>query len=130
MGMMLMKRTHRDTIRIMGLKFSAAHGVLAEEKTTPQPFEVDVEIKLDLTVPAGSDKLADTINYTRISTEVQDVIDGEHHCLIEKLAGLIIERISMLVSDGEITVRIRKPRATITIPFETVEVELKRNVKQ
>ena len=35
-----------DTIRIIGLKFAAKHGVLPEEKNLTQPFEVDIEIKL------------------------------------------------------------------------------------
>lgn len=123
-----MDRMYRDTLRIIGLKFNAAHGVLPHEQTKPQPFEVDVEITLDLSAPAMSDCIEDTVNYTIIANAVRDVIDGEHHQLIEKLAGLIIERLETIIVQGEVTVRIRKPKAPLTIPFETVEVELKRTI--
>ncbi len=43
-----------DTIRILGLQFSACHGVQPEEMTLPQPFEVDVEITRDLSDAADS----------------------------------------------------------------------------
>jgi dihydroneopterin aldolase len=115
-----------DTIRIIGLKFAAKHGVLPEEKNLTQPFEVDVEIKLDLSIPAESDQLDDTVDYSQIVSLVREVMDSEHHCLIEKLAGLILKKVSGLVREGEILVRVRKPKAPISIPFETIEVELKR----
>ena len=40
-----------DTIRIIGLRFNVRHGVRPEEETLIQPFEVDVEIPLDLSRP-------------------------------------------------------------------------------
>ena len=129
-----------DTIRVIGLKFAAKHGVLPEEKNLIQPFEVDVEIKRDLSVPAESDRLDDTVDYSRIVSIVKEVINGEYCCLIEKLAGLIIEKVSGLVREGEIIVRVRKPKAPIrlpklyggqvSIPFENIEVELQRTIKK
>ncbi|MFC1539707.1 dihydroneopterin aldolase [Candidatus Latescibacterota bacterium] len=118
-----------DSIRVVGLMFSAKHGVLPEEKVLNQPFEVDVEVKTDLSVPAVSDNLDDTVNYSLIVSRVKAVINGESYCLIEKLAGLIIEKVSELVKNGEVIVRVRKPKAPLKIPFETVEVELKRTIK-
>ncbi|MFC1511980.1 dihydroneopterin aldolase [Candidatus Latescibacterota bacterium] len=117
-----------DTIRLRGMKFMATHGVRPEEKTQTQPFEVDVEVKLDLSVPAVSDRIEDTLNYSHIIAEVEAVMNGAHHCLLERLAGLIIERLSTLVTAGEVTVRIRKPRAPVTISCDTIEVELSRKV--
>ena len=123
-----MMQPYHDTIRVIGLKFVAAHGVHESERVLPQPFEVDVEVKLDLSAAAASDQIADTVDYAGVAGAVQTVIDGEPHYLVEKLAGLIIERVGELIGRGEVTVRIRKPRAPITIPFETVEVELRRRI--
>ena len=120
----------KDTIRVIGLKFAAKHGVLPEEKNLFQPFEVDVEIERDLSVPAESDRLDDTINYSCIVSKVNEVVNGEHCCLIERLAGLIIEKMSVLVDEGELIVRVRKPRAPIGIPFDNIEVELQRTIKK
>ena len=120
----------KDTIRVLGLKFAAKHGVLPCERNLTQPFEIDVEVMCDLSVPAESDRLEDTINYSQIVSKVQQVVNGGHCYLIEKLAGRIIENVSVLVDEGEIIVRVRKPRAPISIPFDTVEVELRRVIKK
>ncbi|MFC1528848.1 dihydroneopterin aldolase [Candidatus Latescibacterota bacterium] len=119
-----------DTIRILGLQLNARHGVRHEEKTLTQPFEIDVEITSDLSGAAASDKLEDTIDYSFVVSVVKDVIQGDHCCLIERLAGLIIDRLSEEINEGEITVRVRKPRAPIEVPFKTVEVELRREIKR
>jgi len=50
-----------DRIVIAGLRELGVHGVLAEEQTRPQPFEVDVELSLDATAAGESDGLDDTV---------------------------------------------------------------------
>ena len=120
----------KDTIRVIGLKFAAKHGVLPEEKNLHQPFEVDVEIKGDLSVPAESDLLEDTVNYSLIVSIVEEVMNGEHCSLLERLAGNIIEKVSAIIDAGEVIVRVRKPRAPIGIQFDNIEVELRRTVKR
>ena len=120
-----------DTIRIQGLMFNAKHGVREEEKTLTQPFEVDVEISRRVLKATFDDKLEETINYSQVVEIVKDVMYGEQCRLIERLAGRIIERLSsILVEESEVTVRVRKPRAPIDIPFDTVEVELKRKISK
>ena len=41
------------TIVIKGLRELGVHGVLPEEQTRPQPFEVDVELHKDLSGASG-----------------------------------------------------------------------------
>ena len=118
----------RDAIRINGLLFNARHGVRPEEKTLTQPFEVDIEIKRDLSSASESDRLEDTVDYHRVVTCVKDVIYGEQCRLLERIAGRIMESLSTVIHEGELIVRIRKPRAPIDIPFSTVEVELIRDM--
>ena len=43
-----------DRILIDGLRELGVHGVLPEEQTRPQPFEVDVELDVDLDRPRAS----------------------------------------------------------------------------
>ena len=43
-----------DRILLSRMRFDGRHGVSDEERATPQPFEVDVELYLDLQ-PAGID---------------------------------------------------------------------------
>ena len=118
-----------DCIRILGLLINACHGVRPEERTLTQPFEIDVVIEHDLSKASLTDHLGDTVNYSTIVDIVKDVMHGEHVNLIERLAGRIIERIEPILDEGTITVRIRKPRAPINIPFSSMEVELSRTVK-
>ena len=118
----------KDCIRLTGLQFAAKHGVLPEEHTLYQPFEVDVEIHRDLTLAAVSDKLDDTVNYSALVDIVDRVVNGKHCDLIEHLAWNILESIAGIVYDGEVTVRVRKPKAPLKLPFQTVEVELKRTL--
>jgi len=118
----------RDSMRILNLQFNACHGVRPEEETLPQPFEVDVEITLDLSEAAASDRLKDTLDYSRVVAAVQEVMNGERCRLLERLAGKIVERLCGLVRRGEVVVRVRKPRAPLVVPFKTVEIELRREV--
>ncbi len=118
----------KDTIRVIGLQYVARHGVLPEEHTLYQPFEVDVELHRDLSIPALSDNIGDTINYSRLVDLVDRVVNGEHCELIEHLAWNILENISNIVNNGEVIVRVRKPKAPLKIPFQKVEVELQRTL--
>ncbi len=118
----------KDTIRVIGLQYVARHGVLPEEHIMYQPFEVDVELHRDLTVSALSDQLDDTINYSYLVDVVNQVVNGEHCELIEHLAWNIVKSIANMVNDGEVIVRVRKPKAPLKIPFQTVEVELQRTL--
>ena len=52
-----------DRIELRGLRSVGTHGVLAEEQTRAQPFEVDLELEADLTAAGRSDDLADTVDY-------------------------------------------------------------------
>ncbi len=118
----------KDSIRIIGLTFSACHGVQPEELTLPQPFEVDVEIKRDLSAAADSDRLDDTIDYSAVVDAVSQAVHGGHCRLVEHLAGRIFRRIEAIIPDGCVVIRVRKPRAPLEIPFNTVEVELIREL--
>jgi len=112
------------------MKFAAKHGVRSEEKILFQPFEVDVEITCDLTVPSQTDRLEDSIDYSRIAQIVQSVVNGEHCKLLETLAGRILDGLCEIVSKGSITVRVRKPRAPLPLTFESVEIELSRKINE
>ena len=119
-----------DVIRVLGLKITATHGVLPEEKTIPQLFEVDVELYSDLSKPAVSDHLEDTVDYSRIVSRVEEVMKGESCNLLERLAGKIRDTLRTCAGEGRIVVRIRKPNAPLQVPFETVEVEMRCKIKK
>ena len=55
-----------DRIVLHNMRFQGKHGYYEHELTTPQPFEVDVELVLNLQ-PAGiDDDLEKSVDYARV----------------------------------------------------------------
>jgi dihydroneopterin aldolase len=80
-----------DTIQLRGLRVVGRHGVLAEEKERAQPFEVDLDLEVDLSRAGATDALADTVDYGAVVDAVVAVVAGEHSDLLEHLAERIAE---------------------------------------
>ena len=78
-----------DTIERRGLRALGRHGVLEEEKARAQPFEVDLDLEVDLQAAGRSDDLNDTVDYGAVTDAVRAVIEGEHCDLLEHLADRI-----------------------------------------
>ena len=75
-----------DRILIAGLREMGVHGVLAEEQERAQPFQVDLELLVDVANAGSSDALSDTVDYGVICDAVRRVVADEHHQLLERLA--------------------------------------------
>jgi len=122
----------RDRIVVRGIRFDAAHGVLAEEHVVPQPFFVDVELDLDLGPAGRSDDLTKSVNYGEIVTEaVRAVGNGAHADLIEALAERVVTATTRVVEQSgvrveEIRVQVRKPLAPVSARIEWAGVEIVR----
>jgi len=115
-----------DRITLRGMRFLGRHGVDLEERLKPQPFEVDVILRGDLSAPAASDDLADTIDYSAVFMTVQHVVEGQSFRLIEALAGAVADAVLADPRIADVEVRIRKPRAPLPGAFDTVEARLRR----
>lgn len=103
------------------------HGVLAEERARAQPFEVDLDLSLDLSAAAGSDDLVDTVDYGAVVEAVAAVVEGPHCDLIERLAGCIAD--DVLALDPRITtltVQVTKLRPPVPRDLATASVRLTR----
>lgn len=122
-----MKR-QADRILLAGMRFEACHGVFAFEKTTPQPFEVDVELYVDLAAAGLSDDLADTVDYGAVFDGVAAVMTGPPVNLLEHLAARVAEAVLALDERIQaVTCRVYKPEAPLSGPFRTVMVEITRS---
>jgi 7,8-dihydroneopterin aldolase/epimerase/oxygenase len=75
-----------DRIEIRGLVAEAVHGVGEAERHSPQPFEVDLDLYLDLAPAAGADDLGATADYAAAVDAVMAVLRGRHRALLETLA--------------------------------------------
>lgn len=117
-----------DRIQLRGLRVLGTHGVLPEEATRAQPFEVDLDMAVDLGPAAGSDRLADTVDYGEVAAAVAAVVSGPSFDLLEALAGAVAS--ATLASDPRITsvtVHLRKLRPPVAVDVADVGVRITRH---
>ena len=112
-------------IMIAGLRELGVHGVLPEEQSRPQPFEVDVELEVDLTRAGESDALDDTVDYAAVSEAVSRVVRAERYQLLERLATRIAEvcRVDERVTGVAVTVRKLHPPVRAMVDHVAVHIE-------
>lgn len=113
-----------DAIRLTGLTVRGFHGVFDFEKRDGQDFVVDVALRGDLSGPAETDDLADTIDYGTLADDLAAIVAGKPYDLIEALAGALADR--CLESCAEVEVTVRKPQAAIAHAFTDVAVTVRR----
>jgi len=113
------------TIVIQGLRELGVHGVLPEEQTRPQPFEVDVELTVDLGDAGESDALDDTVDYSAVAEAISRVVRSERYHLLERLATRIAEvcRVDERVSGVTVTVRKLHPPVRAMVDHVGVRIE-------
>lgn len=111
-------------IIITGLRELGVHGVLPEEQSRPQPFEVDVELEVDLGPPGQSDNLDDTVDYSAVSEAVSRVVKNERYQLIERLATRIGEVCRTDDRVSSVTVTVRKLHPPVRAMLDHVAVRV------
>ena len=115
-----------DRISLTGLRAHGRHGVLPQEKETPQLFVVDLDLFLDLSEAGERDDLGSTIDYGALAESVHAIVEGESHSLIERLASRIVEEVLANHRVERARVTVHKPDAPITKPFQDVSVTVER----
>ena len=79
-------------IELKGLRFTAKHGVLSQERVVGGEYVVSVRVDCNLEKAVGTDDVKDTLNYA----ELYQIINKEMQTpssLLEHVAGRIGERI-------------------------------------
>jgi dihydroneopterin aldolase len=116
-----------DRITVRGIRATGFHGVYAEERSTGQPFVVDVVLHLDLAPAAASDDVTATVHYGELAGQVVAAIESDPVDLIEALAQRVADiALSYPVVD-EVEVTVHKPEAPVGVPFSDIAVTLVRN---
>ncbi len=119
-----------DRIEIRGLRARGRHGVLEQERRYGQPFVVDVTLERDLSRPATSDSLGDTVDYGTLAQQVGDAVTTTRFNLFEALAGHIAD---LALTDPSVTavqVRVAKPEAPVTVDLAEVAVVVRKERQQ
>ncbi len=116
-----------DSIRLRGLRVTARCGVLPEEVERAQPFELDLDLHVDLSRAGATDDLSDTVDYGAVCDDVVRVATERHHGLMEHL----VERIAATVLRDErvqrVDVSIRKLRPPVAHDLASSGVSICRS---
>lgn len=115
-----------DRIELRGLRVLGTHGALPEEQVRAQPFEVDLDLTVDLRAAARSDDLADTVDYGELTGLVAAVVTGERHVLLERLAQRIAETALADERVLAVDVTVRKLRPLVAVHLATAGVRIVR----
>jgi dihydroneopterin aldolase len=103
-----------DQLHLTGLQFFGLHGTEPWEKEVGRRFEVDVTLELDMTAPGKSDRLEEALDYRLVYAAARDVLVGEHHDLIERIAWRVLEEMfGRFPRVQGVRVRVGKPEAPI-----------------
>jgi dihydroneopterin aldolase len=113
------------TIELEGLELRGFHGALEEEREQGQTFLFDVEL---LAHDAGvrTDKLADTVDYTKVFECIRKVSDGQRFNLIEALAAAVADALLEAFPIVRARVRVRKPEVKLGAPIEWTAATVER----
>jgi dihydroneopterin aldolase len=115
-----------DKIELTGLRVRGYHGVYDFERRDGQDFVVDVTLHLDLSRPAATDDIADTVHYGELASQLSAVISGEPVNLLETLASRLVDVCLSAKAVAAATVTVHKPQAPIPQAFNDVSVTLHR----
>lgn len=115
-----------DRIEIKGVRAFGRHGVFEEERRNGQTFVIDVVLERDLSVPARTDALGDTVDYGTLAQQIVEAVGSTRFDLIEALAGHIAEVAMADPSVDAAEVRVAKPSAPVLVSVDEVAVVLRR----
>ncbi|HVF52120.1 MAG TPA: dihydroneopterin aldolase [Actinomycetota bacterium] len=115
-----------DVITIRDLRVETHVGVTKSERARTQTVVISIDIESDLTAPAASDDVADTVDYDKVATQVADLVRSSESSLLEHLAGKIADLVSGYKGVDGVTVEIMKERPPIDEDVGAVVVSLER----
>jgi dihydroneopterin aldolase len=115
-----------DTIELRGLRVMAYCGILPEELERRQPFEIDVDVEVDLRAAATSDELENTIDYGGLVAEIERLAIEVRYGLLERFASEVAA--SVLEHDRALaaSVTIRKLRPPVPQDLGSSGVTIRR----
>ena len=114
-----------DKIYIEGLEVQSLIGVYDWERDATQRLLVDIVLFSDLSTPATSDDVKDTLNYAEVADAVTAVAAHSKFALIEALA--LARQIFKQFPVQKITLKLSKPDILPTAQNVAVEFTRERN---
>jgi len=115
-----------DVLRLNNMVFHAYHGVWDAEREVGQRFQIDVEIRRDLSYAGRTDLLKDTVDLYKVYDVIERIVTGRKFKLVEALAESIANVLLEEFGLTSLVVRVRKPNSPIRGISDGIEVEIHR----
>lgn len=115
-----------DRVELRGLRVMALCGVLPEERARRQPFEIDVDVFVDLSRAGTTDALGDTVDYGALCQRIDDLAAAEQYSLLERFASRVAEVVLATPPVAAVTVNVRKLRPPVPQHLSTSGVSIHR----
>jgi len=115
---------HADKIFLRGLVVHARIGPC--DQTAPTPLEVDLEVAIDLSLAASSDKLTDTANYSDLAFAISGALTSSRHSSLGEAASVAAQ--AVLSTEGkvcEVLLTLRNPRVVLKGPVDQIGVSVR-----
>jgi dihydroneopterin aldolase len=97
-----------DCVFVRGLEFEGNHGYSAAERRGTRRFRVHLTLELPLGAAASSDRIADTVDYFKVSEAVVAIGTKSTFRLLEALAGAIGAKIQELYPHAAVAIELEK----------------------
>ncbi|MBO0330888.1 dihydroneopterin aldolase [[Muricauda] lutisoli] len=112
-------------IRLKNVRIHSNHGCLKEEMLIGSDYRVDLEVTADLSKPASSDQLSETVDYVHLNNIIKEEMTVRSN-LLEHVAKRIIDRIFEEIPEvTEVEVEVSKINPPIGGDVESVSVKLR-----
>jgi len=103
---------HNDRILIEALEVECIFGIRPAERVQKQRVRVQLDLGLDLSGPGQSGRIAHTVDYSRVATEVTSLLQFRAYKLIEVATEeLSASLLALHPALERVTVRVEKPEA-------------------
>jgi dihydroneopterin aldolase len=116
-----------DRIVLSGMRFEGRHGVGEDERSYPQPIEVDLEVHLDLEPAGRSDDLAQTVDYGPLIERCREVVEDRSFRLLEAIAETIAAATLADARVDAVVVRVRKLAVPVDADLDHAQIEISRS---
>ncbi len=102
----------KGSLSVSDIAFDAIVGILPEERITPQPIRLGFSVELDIGPAAQSGNLALSVDYAKLTHELQELVIASRFELLETLcwtlANYVLEHHEMVTM---VVINCAKPNA-------------------
>ena len=98
-----------DTIAVRGIRAYGKHGANPGERDYMQPFDIEIELGVDLATARASDVLSETIDYAALRDTIVAMVRDHSYRLLERLGDEILRTVMANARIGTAAITIGKP---------------------